>query len=96
MPSPRAAITVSLTIAAVSCALPFTVGLPFFRSFETRRLAYASFLLSAVWLITAVYAVAKYRQRALWSLLGLIPASCWPAFWVLISYACRVDFRNCL
>ena len=94
--SVRVAITVGFAVAAASCALPFIVVLPFFRTLETRTLAYASFLLSAIWLITAVYALAKYRKRGLWSMLGIIPASVWPAFWVLISCACHIDRRNCL
>lgn len=92
----RAAITVGLVAAVASCAIPIIGMLPFFRILDAGTTFYVSFLLSAIWLVATVYALAKYRKRGLWSLLGFIPASFWPLFWALISWGCSINRNNCL
>jgi hypothetical protein len=79
MPSPPAGLfAVSIIVAATGLALPFTpekaVGL------DTIS---ASLLLSVLWLAVFLFAVAIYRTRALWLLLGMPIAAAMPIILII-------------
>jgi hypothetical protein len=47
------------------------------------------FALPALWTVLVLVAFFRYRLRGLWFLIGMPFAMIWPAFDVLIRWACR-------
>ena len=75
----RLTVIVALVAAGLSFALPLGVA----------RAGYGGVLnfcliliLSAAWLVTSIYAIARYRKRGAWTFLGLLPV----LFWAFYSY----------
>jgi hypothetical protein len=85
----RTTIILALVIAVAAYVIPPVL---------TRGSQYAfdaELFVSVIWLSLALYALAKYRLRGLWVLVGAAPALYWPFFAVAQAIACSV-YHNCL
>jgi hypothetical protein len=76
--------------SALSCVFPLVAG-----DIDYGSVLYVSLTLSVPWLGMAIYAIAKYRRRGWWTMLGLLPALYWPYMTAALYYACYV-LHDCL
>jgi hypothetical protein len=90
MNSFRSLLIASYVIAIVGVAIPFVTA-PSGMDAAIR----ISLLLSVTWVVVVVLAFAKFRCRALWSLLGAPLTGYWLFVLYLIASGCAHNVKNC-
>jgi hypothetical protein len=74
-----------LLITSLAVAIGSVFGPLIFDRSDSFGLALFGPSLSIAWCLIVVYAFQQYKRRALWFLLGVPIALCWPLFFALIA-----------
>jgi hypothetical protein len=80
----------SITIACISCFLPYL-----FPPGEWDLIIRISLWLALAWFGQLVVCLVRYRKKGLWLFIGMPFALYWPFVLFVISWACAHDIRNC-
>ena len=92
----RTTIITSLVVAVLACVIPYGLMQSLQYGFPGSRYTFhVAATLSMAWLSLAVYAVAEFRSRGLWVLVGAVPALLWMYSLAAITLACAV-YHDCL